>query len=149
MLLTPHILTGAAVAARVQNPILGIFFAFLSHYLLDIPPQKEYSIDNIRERKWNKAHSDFLKVFLDIALGMTIVYAAAGDNYFLFIGALAAIIPDSLTLIQILFPKNRLLQKHQYFHGKLNSISGKRKIPVFWGIFSQVAVAAIAVYFLL
>ncbi|MBI2042189.1 MAG: hypothetical protein HYT21_00325 [Candidatus Nealsonbacteria bacterium] len=111
MILSAHILTGAAVATRIQNPILGIFLAFLSHYLLDIPPHKEYSIDNIKERRWGKSYYDCFKVLLDMAAALTAIYFIAGNNLTAYLGALAAIIPDGLTLMHIIFPQNRLMSK--------------------------------------
>jgi len=149
MILSAHVLAGAAVAAKIQNPVLGIFLAFLSHYLLDIFPHTEYSIKNIQGGRWRKSLPDFYKVLLDASSGMILIYLTAGPTPLIFAGALAAMVPDGITLLHILFPKIKLLKAHQSLHGWLNGIGQKRKIPVFWGIASQAAISAAAIYFLL
>jgi len=149
MILSSHILAGAAMAAKVQNPFLGIFLAFISHYLLDTFPHAEYSIKNIQEKRWKKSIPDFYKVFLDASSGMLLVYLIAGSNSLIFAGTLAAMAPDGITLLYILFPKIKLLQIHQSLHNWLNGIGQKKKISIFWRIVTQVAAGGIAIYFLL
>jgi hypothetical protein len=149
MILSAHILTAAAIASKVPNPILGIFLAFLSHYLLDAIPHKEYSVKNIFERNWKDSLSDFLKVSLDGLLGVFLVYLIADKNIFIYLGALAGIVPDGIAFLSLLFPKYKLLNIHQSFHHWLHENFQKRKIPAFWEIFSQIAVLALAIYFLL
>lgn len=149
MLLTPHILIGAAIIANVQNPILGLFLVLLSHYFLDFFPQKEYGIDNLRERRWSKSLPDLLKVFVDIIIGLLIVFLLIGLTPLVLIVIFIAIFPDGLTLLYFIFPKNILLKKHKKLHSKINAVCENKKIPVFWGVISQIAVMAIAIYFLL
>jgi hypothetical protein len=149
MLLSAHILTGAAIAAKIQNPILGIFLAFLSHYLLDILPHAEYSIENIKTKQWKKSTPDFFRVFLDAFLGIALIILITNNNFVALLGGLAAMVPDGLTLLFILFPKNKLLKLHQKGHSWLNGFIIKREIPYFWGILSQIAISAVAIYFLL
>jgi len=38
MLETPHVLAGAVIAAKVQNPFLAIPLAFASHFILEKVP---------------------------------------------------------------------------------------------------------------
>ena len=149
MLLTPHILAGVAIITNIQNPILGLFLVFLSHYFLDCFPQKEYLIENIRERRWNKSLPDFLKVFLDIILGLFIVFLITSYNPLVLAAAFLAILPDGLTMLTIIFNKNWLLKKHDKLHDAINDICENKNIPAFWGVASQIAVMAIAIYFLL
>ncbi len=73
MVLTSHILAGAAIATRINNPILGFVLAFLSHYFLDFIPHREYLIKNVKEKQWSKSYFDFLKIALDISLGVLII----------------------------------------------------------------------------
>lgn len=149
MILSPHILTGAAIASRIQNPILGIFLAFLSHYLLDIPPHKEYSIDNIKGRRWAMVSGDLLKVFLDMLSALAIIYFLTENNPMVYWGGLAAIMPDGLTLLHLVFPKNQLLAKHFNFHVQFNEIAKKINIAPFGEILTQLTAAALAIYFLI
>ncbi|MFH1462093.1 MAG: hypothetical protein ABIG08_00080 [bacterium] len=148
MLLAPHILTGAVIITKVQNPILGLILAFLSHYLLDLFPQKEYSINNIKERNWKSSLPDFLKVFSDIFLGIIIIFLVADYGYLILIAAFLSILPDGFSLLYFIFPKNRLLEKHWKLHTAINLILNK-KISPSWGILSQIAVVVTAIIFLL
>jgi len=149
MLLTPHILIGVAIITKIQNPILGLILVLLSHYFLDLFPQQEYSIENMRKRHWRKSLPDILKVFLDITLGFFIVFLIVNYNSLILIAALLTIAPDGSTLLYFIFPENKLLKKHQELHRVINALCENKKIPAFWGVFSQIAVIAIAIWFLL
>jgi len=149
MLLTPHILIGAAVIAAIKNPILGLIFVLLSHYFLDLWPQTEYTIKTIRAGQWSSSLPDFLKVFLDILLGLTIVFLITGYSPLIIAACLAAILPDGLTLLHCIFPENKLLAMHMKMHKEINAVCENKKIPAFWGILSQAAAVAMAIYFLL
>ena len=149
MLLTPHILVGVAIITLVQNPILGLIFVLLSHYLLDLFPHTEYSVKNIRNRQWSKSSPDFLKTFLDIALGLSIVYLTIGYTSLILIAIFVAILPDGFTLLHSIFPANSLLKKHMKIHMAINTVRANKKIPAVLGIVSQIIVVAIAIYFLL
>jgi len=149
MLLTPHILAGVAIFSNVSNPALGLFLVLLSHYFLDCFPQKEYSIENIRGKRWNKSLSDFLKVFSDIVFGFLIIFLIVDYNPFIFVAAFVAILPDGFTMLTIIFNKNKLLKKHDKMHAAINAFCNDKKIPTFWGVFSQIVVIALAIFFLL
>ena len=148
MLLTPHILTGAAIVTRVQNPLFGLIFVLLSHYFLDLFPQTEYSIKNIRSGRWSKSLPDFLKTFVDIALGLSIVFLTVGYAPLVLIAVFTAIFPDGLTLLYCIFPTNRLLKKHSKIHLAINTVFENKKLPAFWGVASQIAIIAVAIFFL-
>ena len=149
MLLTPHILVGVAIITKVPNPILGLILVLLSHYFLDLFPQKEYLIKNIRSGQWSKSLLDFLKVFLDIALGLMIIFLTVGYTPLILIAAFLAIFPDGLTLLYCLLPANGLFKKHLKMHTAINAVCENKKIPAFWGIVSQIIVAVVAIYLLL
>ena len=148
MILTCHLLAAAAVASKISNPFLAVPLAFLSHYFLDFPPQQEYDISNIKERRWQKSFFDFFKVFLDISIGMLLIFFFSKNTPLIFAAAFLAIVPDFLTLLALIFPKNKLLVKHHIFHRAINNISENKKIPLFWGIFSQAIVIFIAIFLL-
>ncbi len=149
MLLTPHILVGVAIITLVQNPILGLIFVLLSHYFLDLLPHTEYAIKTIRGRQWLQSLPDFSKVFIDIALGLGIAILIAGYSPLVLIAAFFAIFPDGLTLLHCIFPINGLLKKHVKIHVAINAIDENKKIPVFWGIVTQIIISIIAVFLLL
>lgn len=161
MILFFHIFIGAVIAAKIGFLPLIIIFALLSHYLLDLLPHNEYSIDNIRQKNWKKSKLDFLKIFLDLAIGILFVsfvqYIAGVDYYVLFVGAIASVFPDILTVLNFIFPDNIILKYHIYLHRKIHIFSkynlrpsqNYKKIPL-WGYFlSQTLLALIGLLVLL
>src|SRR3989338_8701419 len=141
MILTSHLLAGAAIASKISNPFLALPLALLSHYFLDSLPQEEYTITNIHGRRWNKTFPDFLKVFLDIFLGASLIIFFSHNSPVIYIAAFLAIVPDGITLLNRIFPENKLFNQHQKFHRAVNSIfdSKTKKIPFFLGVISQIA----------
>ena len=142
MILTAHLLAGAAVASKISNPSLALPLALLSHYFLDSLPQYEYSITNIKEKR--------CRVFLDIFFGISLIYLFSDKNPIIFIGALSAIVPDGMTLLYILCPNKKLMRLHQKFHKAVNDIYDneiKRK-PPFWGILTQITIVIAAIFLL-
>lgn len=161
MILLFHIFIGAVIAAKIKFLPLVIVFALLSHYFLDFLPHNEYSIDNVRQKNWKKAKLDFLKIFLDLAIGILFVsfiqYITGINYYVLFVGAIASIFPDFLTMLNFIFPKNIILKYHIYSHRKIHIFSkyslkpsqNYKKIPL-WGYFlSQTSVVLIGLLVLL
>lgn len=150
MILTPHLLVGAVVASKISNPILALPLALLSHYFLDPLAQKEYQIENIKAKNWSRSFFDFSKVFLDISCGVVLIALFSEKNPVIFIGAFLAIIPDGLTLVNIIFPNNKLIKLHQRFHEAVNSIyyNKIKREPPFLGILAQITVVAAAIFLL-
>lgn len=151
MLLTSHIITGAAIASKISNPWLGIPLAFLSHYFLDMIPHDDYSIENIKARRWSRSFFDFAKVFSDIFIGLLLISLFSENNPVIFIGAFSAIIPDGVTLLNKIFPQNKLIIRHQKLHMAVNIIGDRKenkKIPIPLAVFCQIAVIITAISFL-
>lgn len=95
------------------------------------------------------ARGDLLKVFLDMLSAFAIVYFLTDSNPILYLSGVAAIIPDGLTLLHIIFPHNRLLTKHRNYHIQFNEIGEKIKDSCFCGFLTQLSTAALAIYFLI
>lgn len=149
MILTAHILTGAAVAVKIQPVSLGLTLAFLSHFLLDFLFHREYKIDYLKTKEWRKAFFDFFKVFLDIFLGFFIVFILSKNIPVALLGGFFAILPDGLTLLFLIFPKIKILEKFHDFHCKKTHYFRDKKIPFSLEILSQILAIFIAVFFLL
>lgn len=149
MLLTPHILIGVAIITKVRNPVLGLILVFLSHYASDCFPHVEYSIENIKGRRWGKSLPEFLKIFFDISFGVWLALSLAGNNLLIFAAVFLAVLPDSLTLLYAIFPENKILIKHQGWHARINAPSENKKLPAYWGIISQIVVMTLAIFLLL
>ncbi|MBZ9572590.1 hypothetical protein KJA17_00125 [Patescibacteria group bacterium] len=146
MILTPHILVGATLASKIKFLPLALGLAFLSHYFFDFLPHLEYPIKNIQRKNWNKSFLDFLKVFLDISVGLFLVFILSKNLPLAMAGGFFAILPDGFILLGLILP-NRLLKIHYSFHQKIHFPESK-KVPLFWGIFSQVLAMFVAIYFL-
>ncbi len=153
MILFCHILVGAALMAKIQIIPLALVLAFLSHYFLDFIPHWEYSIDNILEKQWKKAKSEFLKGALDFGLGILLIFIISKNSGIILAGAFFAVLPDGLTLLSLLLP-NKVLTIHDKFHRKLvhypKKISFKENKTLFFlGILSQILVSILAIFFLI
>jgi len=149
MILSVHLLTGAAIATRVQNPILGLLLAFLSHFVLDFIPHREYATfpgDPIKER-WKGKLTTILKIAVDFLIGVSILLILSKNKILALSGGFLAISPD-FDSIAFIFPdllKIPPFRMFFYFHlGPLHFLRNK-KIPFFWEIFSQAAIFFIAI----
>ena len=148
MILTAHLLTGAVLATRIKFLPLSLLFAFLSHYVLDFLPHQEYSIKNIFEKRWRKSFFDFFKVALDISFGVLIILILSKNQPLALIGGFFAILADGLTLLFLIFPKDKFLERHYNLHQNRIHFVEKKKVSQFWGILSQVIIIFIAIFFL-
>ena len=147
MILTPHLLLGAAIAAKISNPFLILPLAFLSHYFLDLLPHKEYSVENIFKKNWKKSLPDFIKVGVDFSSGIVLISIFSSSELIVYAGALLAILPDGITFFGFVF-SNKFSEHNDDFHKKIHLFVNK-KIPAFWGVFSQIATSLTAIFFLL
>ena len=161
MILSAHLLLGAAVASKIKYAPLAIILALLSHYFLDLIPHIEYSINNIAKKQWQKSAPDILKVLLDFFFGILLILTFSNNQPIIYIGALIALIPDSLTIISSIYPRsgnpssreflatlNKVLSKHDQFHTKKIHFLKYKKIPTFWRILSQLLVVIISIILL-
>lgn len=149
MILTPHILLGAAIASKIPN-IWGLILAFLSHFVLDAVPHWEYSIKGVQRTKKNQFLRDALKVELDFCLGVIIFTFIAVDLspirvVYGLLGIAAAAFPDGLMFFYYISGRKYLrkfTEFHYWIHPKRHKI--KQKLS-FLTIFSQILVGIIAV----
>jgi hypothetical protein len=147
MILTVHLLTGAALASKIQPLSLAFILSFLSHYFLDfLPHPDEYSINNIKTKKWRNTFPDFLKIGLDISVGLLIVYIFSGKQPAIYFAALLAGLPDFFTFLSLFFP--RRLAWHEKLHKKIH-FAKHRKIPFFWRFLIQTTVFTTALLLLI
>jgi hypothetical protein len=149
MILTPHLLLGAAIASLLNNHFLAGLLAFTSHYFLDAIPHYDYSVNNIKEKNWRKSLPELLKIALDCALSVALLLLLAKNFFQTTIIASFAVLPDGITFFQIILPPNRILKAHSYLHHKVSHWHKNKKISLFWKISSQVAVVVLAVLVLI
>ena len=147
MILLVHMLLGAAIGNLGINPVLAVILAFLSHYLLDFIPHIEYSIKNIKNKNWSKAHWEFIKVFIDFLSAIALILFFSKNQPIIYICALAAIIPDGLSILNYIL-KLKILNKHSYIHQEKIHFLKNKKISKFWRISSQILVVIVCLIFL-
>lgn len=147
MILTSHLLTGAAIAAKTANPFLGAVLAILSHYILDFLPHEQYSISNLREKRWKNSIRDFAKIALDLAAGLFLIFLFSENSIKIYLIALLSAGIDFTSLLYFIFPQNKLLAWHRRLHQKA-SFCERKKIPLFWRIFTTALITVIAILFL-
>jgi|GEM_PF-2360925 len=117
MIATTHILAGAAITAKIKNPILVILLALLSHFILDIIPH--------RDPRFKRRLSHILLVSLDPILGATyllflLIFFKIAVNWPLLILVIMIVtLPDFLSLAYFLF-RFRALKQFYKFHQKLH-----------------------------
>ena len=148
MILTPHVLVGAAIAINVEPKPLGLVLAFLSHYILDAIPHWDYCVKNIQAKRWKESLPDFTKVGLDTTLSLLIIALVVKNWRLALIGGAFGIISDGVTLLTIMLPENKILEMHHLFHDKIVHWFKRQKIPVFWKILSQLGISIISIFLL-
>jgi hypothetical protein len=147
MILLVHLLFGAATGSIIKNPVLAFLLALLGHYFLDFFPHIEYSIENLKTKKWSKVPIDIIKICLDFCIGIILIFVFSKNQPIIYVCALIALLPDGFTLIS-LFYKNKLLETQNNLHQNQIHILKNKKIPLFWRIFSQIVVSVISVILL-
>ena len=131
MILSVHATFGAAVASMVpSHPVIGFTLGFVSHFALDAIPHRDYdliSVESIPNKKFQLVDQiqkkfslirDVVFVSFDALIGFCLAFLfffnPAHPTIF-FIGAFAALIPDGLTFLYLLF-KHKSLSHFFDFH---------------------------------
>ncbi len=118
MILTTHILSGAALGASVKNPHAVAGLAVILHFLLDTLPHGDYLNKKSRFK-------EFWKVAVDLAIGLGAVAAifffrdpTPKDIFNICIGIFFSLLPDGTTLLYMMGMK--FLKPLKKFHEKLH-----------------------------
>lgn len=148
MILLVHLLLGALIGQKITSPILAIFLAFLSHYLLDIIPHTEYSIENIKNKNLKKSFFDIIKIFFDFFIGIIFIIVLSNNQPIIYICAFFAILPDAFSVINIFF-KIKFLNTYSNIHQEKLHFLRNKKISIFWRLFSQIIIVVLSIYFLI
>jgi len=118
MIITPHMLVGAAIGAQTSNIWAAFSFGFLSHFLLDALPHWDY----LRKIDISKS-SHRRKMGFDLILGtvsvLIFVWFYPENFLFLIVGALAALIPDCIQYLYYTFNIS-WLERISWFHEKVH-----------------------------
>lgn len=147
----PHVLVGAAIAAKVGNPALALPLAFASHFVLDLIPHKNPSI--YTPLKGGGSLSKRLKqiIFADsaIALAIGLIIGATylpdtGRAIIIILGAFFAVLPDVLEIPYYFFKL-----RHPLMVGYVEfSHSYQGSAPLIPGTLTQVIISAAALWWI-
>jgi hypothetical protein len=153
MILTPHLLLGAAIGSKFSSPATVIILSFASHYLLDFLPHYEYDVSVLKNKNAGLSKKylwALAKVFLDFLIGtglaLWLIWPAPHKTMAIW-GMAAAILPDGLLFLHWLWPKQPILKFLAIFHQAVHCL--KNRSPVWLGIMVEVAVIILAIVFLL
>ncbi len=133
MILSAHIITGAAVGVNFSNPWLVVLLIVICHHLTDLLPHWDYGIKEIPLRK------SFLKISADILIGFILVAGTlmifneweiprnfsalfSGLNLNIMLGIFFSLLPDGLLFLSWIFPKKPLTfyaKYHSFLHTSL------------------------------
>lgn len=126
--MTNHLVTGAAIAVMIKNPVLALPLAFVSHFVLDALPH----YGEIKPDEYTYSRSSWAVVIVNLMLSITfLLWLGLNTHYFLIACAVVAFSPDLVWSYR--FVKNRLGGKvgprnaFSRFHEKLQRESR-------WGI---------------
>ncbi len=142
MLTTPHILIGAAIGSQLPHAWQIVPAAAASHFLLDSIPHVQGYID---VEDLGKKEVVFL--LADIAVGVGILTVLTVGNpigEMLWIGAIAAMLPDFHHISQVLFGPGSL-SRYQKLHMKFHWKRDMKFIP---GVATQILIIFVSFLFI-
>lgn len=148
MILTPHILVGAALASQISSPVAIIPTVLTAHYLLDAVPHWDYDIRSSRRATIIKIAADIITAS---ALVFYIIWNLAPEKQInILIGGFFGVLPDGLLFLSWIIKKNYLAtftRFHDFWHGL---IIPKGQQPAFWwGLGMQIIVITLSLFLLL
>ena len=165
MVITPHLLIGAAIGSKVKNTGWIVVLAVLSNILLDKIPHWDYPPKSLRSSVRNKNFKAILLFFLmilgDTLIGILILGIALYINpsnlnrlMFIILGILSSLILDILagcgTLIGGINKKfQKIADLYIDFHENVIHSPKKIKKPTLLGVGSQILITLIGVLIIL
>ena len=140
MVITPHLLAGAAIGTHSPNVWVAFCLGLISHYLLDALPHCEY-LDDIKISKF----SQLVKIFIDFIIGAIIVLIISWPLKIIIIsGIIGALLPDFIEFFYKNF-KIRLFRPLSLFHYKIHYY---KRVSFLKGSIPQVIIVAISIFLL-
>jgi hypothetical protein len=153
MILSTHAIVGGAIATFMPGrPVLSFIVGAASHFAIDAIPHVDYPLHSISVRRSSPRAmtlnwllvQDLGLIALDACVGLAIVlwlYASPGATTAVVAGALGAMLPDPLQLLQKLYPREPL-KSLQRFHVWIHT---KRRLSWPLGVSSQFSFVALVV----
>lgn len=158
MVITPHLLIGAAIGAKIKNFGWIIILGIISHFILDKIPHWDYgekTIVKFRENKSLKLLILFLvELFIDCSIGLSVAAIIIWQKnllelkYLIFIvfGILISLLPDVILGFVWIFYKNLrpFSKKYINFHEKIFHSGKIIKKPTLLGLGTEILISLIA-----
>jgi len=139
MIITPHLLVGAAIGSKIHSWWAVAILSFASHYILDAIPHPAYQLNFLKTKTFGKkTAADILKLGVDFFSGFLFIFLVAEKTAsfsYIALGMFMAILPDFLQVLYR-FYKNRFLEPfqiiHDYFHfDKTKNFAWQSAVTVF------------------
>ena len=138
MILTPHALSGAAIAITVPEPLVGLPLALGSHYLLDMVPHWQETLP-----PYTPHRGTAVRTAIDSALSVALLRLIARSHperaRWVWLTAGAAILPDADSVVRHLpgsLKRSTAVLAYCRWH-----INIQRETASFWGLLPQIAVS--------
>ncbi len=150
---TPHVLLGAAIAAKVSDPILAMPLALMSHFVLDVIPHWNPHFYTETQKNGRPSNASTTLAIVDtlVALSSGLLIAASflpdtKKAALVIVCCLLAVIPDQVKVPFYFLKKARsgLLQKWVVFERSLQSDASP--LP---GILTQVGIVVASLWWIL
>lgn len=166
MILTPHLIVGATIGAKIHSLWLVIILSLASHFILDKIFHWEYSsgknsfFRKFRETRDLKSLFMFVgQMIVDALVGLAIVFVSmkikglldTESLKYVLIGCFFSILPDITLGTSFLFKNSTISKNYFIIHNKY--LHFKREIEkegklTFLGIFTQIIVVVISLLLL-
>jgi len=151
MLLTPHILLGAAIGSKISSPAAIFALSFASHYFLDAFPHYEYEILGLKGKVAGnkKIFIDLLKLAADFCFGTGLALLLVWNSPFrtgAILGMLSALIPDALLFLYWRYPNSKFLKLFALPHRACHFL--KNLSPVWLGLSVEIIIGFATIFFL-
>jgi hypothetical protein len=162
MIITPHLILGAAIGAKIKHLGWIIILGIISHLILDRIPHWDYGSRAMRKFRQKKSYKAllvfFLKLIVDGLIGLTIVLLVVWQKnmmkleylLFIFIGIFFSLLPDLLLGVASLFFYNKKFAKIyiDFHHEILHNPNHIKKLTLL-GLGAEILVSLIAILILL
>lgn len=151
MLETPHVIVGAAIAAKITNPLLSIPLAFGSHFILDMVPHWNPHINTELKNNGKVSKQSISIIVGDLVLAgasaLAIAHSFSTGNAnmaYIFAGGVAGIMPDVVEGPYFFLGwKNKLIKGWLSFQKSIQT-----DVSVVPGVLTQIATMIAAIWWL-
>ncbi len=146
MLITPHILLGAAIAKTFPNPLIFVPLALASHFVLDAVPHWQETL-----YPYKPTRATWFRLPLDLFLAISILLllgSARNVSPNIWTGAFIGVLPDLDSIFYLekfsKLRKNSIVDKWLFFHEGIQRETNK---PI--GFLSQIAIVILSLFIIL